>query len=112
MPELEGQAATQREYMSGATPSDCEETNWHSVGLQKTDFWRRPFHIGGVSAFRDFPTSSFPCLFIYGDRGYARQFIKPPGPPKYSQLEEAQRGIRAKKTKKKKTSAIYCKGMR
>lgn len=38
MPELEGQAATQREYMSGATPSDCEETNWHSVGLQKMDF--------------------------------------------------------------------------
>lgn len=79
MPELEGQAATQREYLSDATPPDCEKkTNWPNVGLQKTIFSVACFKL---EAFRHPPV--FHAYSFIGMAHMPRQFIKPPGPPEY-----------------------------
>lgn len=108
MPELEGQAATQQEYLSAATPPDCEETNWHSVGLQKTVFSDACFK---SEAFRHLPI--FHANSFRGDGAYARRFIKPPRLPEYLGRWRRNKGHEEEKKKeRRKTSAIYCKGTR
>lgn len=101
MPKLEGQGATQGEYLSGATPQDCEETNWHNAGLQKTLF--------SIGCFKSAAFRNLPIFHADSFTGttYARQFIKPPGLARISQLAKTQEGAcRGVKKKKKECNLL------